>query len=44
MNLRLKNVKKNKIWVDKDIEFYNRSMKSLLDDNILEMCSSSNKK
>ena len=31
------NRKRNKIWVDKGSEFYNRSMKSWLQDNILEM-------
>ena len=31
--------KPNKIWVDKGIEFYNRSMKSYLKGNGIEMCS-----
>ena len=29
----------NKIWADKGIEFYNRSMKTWLQDNDREMCS-----
>ena len=33
------NLKPNKIWVDKESEFYNRSMKSGLQDNDIEMCS-----
>ena len=33
------NRKPNKIWVDKGREFYNRSMKSWLQDNNLEMYS-----
>ena len=32
--------KPNKIWVDKDIEFYNRSVKSFLQNNDIEMYSS----
>ena len=31
------NRKQNKIWVDKDSEFYNRSMKSWLEKNEIEM-------
>ena len=31
--------KPNKIWVDKGSEFYNRSMKSGLQDNNIEMCT-----
>ena len=31
--------KPNKIWVYKVSEFYNRSMKSLLENNATEMCS-----
>ena len=31
--------KPNKIWVDKDSEFYNRSMKSLLQDNIIDIAA-----
>ena len=31
--------KPNKIWVDKDSEFYNRSMKSFLQNNNLEIYS-----
>ena len=30
--------KTNKIWVDKSSEFYNRLMKSLLQNNDIEMC------
>ena len=31
------NLKPNKIWVDKGNEFYNRSMKSWLEKNAIEM-------
>ena len=31
------NCKPNEIWVDKDSEFYNKSMKSWLQDNTTEM-------
>ena len=31
--------KPNKIWVDKSSGFYNRSMKSKLEKNDIEMCS-----
>ena len=34
--------KKNKIWVDKGSEFYNRSMKSWLEKNNIEMYSTHN--
>ena len=34
--------KPNKIWVDKGSEFYNRSMKSLLEKNDIEMYSTHN--
>ena len=34
--------KPNKIWVDKGIEFYNRSMKSFLQNNNIEMYSTHN--
>ena len=34
--------KPNKIWVDKGSEFYNRSMKSLLQDNDIVMYSTHN--
>ena len=34
--------KPNKIWVDKGGEFYNRSMKSWLEKNDIEMCSTHN--
>ena len=35
--------KPKKIWLDKGVEFYNISMKSLLQDNDIEMCSTRNK-
>ena len=34
--------KPNKVWVDKGSELYNRSMKSWLQDNNIEMYSSHN--
>ena len=34
--------KPNKIWVDTDTEFYNRSMKSFLQNNSIEMYSAHN--
>ena len=34
--------KPNKIWVDKGSEFYNRSMKSFLQNNIIKMYSTYN--
>ena len=37
------NRKPNKIWVDKGSQFYNRSMKSWLQDNNIEMYSTHNK-
>ena len=37
-----KNCKPNKIWVDKGTEFYNRSMKSWLEKNAIEMYSTYN--
>ena len=36
------NRKPKKIWVDKDREFYNRSMKPWLEKNAIEMCSTHN--
>ena len=36
------NCKPNEIWVDKDSEFYNKSMKSWLQDNTTEMFSTHN--
>ena len=36
------NRKPNEIWVDKDSEFYNRSMKSFLQNNDIEMYSTHN--
>ena len=33
----------NKVWLDKDGEFYNRSMESWLEDNDSEMYSTHNK-
>ena len=35
--------KPNKIWIDKDIKFYNRSMKSWLQDNNIKIYSTHNK-
>ena len=40
--LKESNRKINKIWVDKGIQFYNRSMKSWLEKNDIEMYSTSN--
>ena len=40
--LKESNRKPNKIWVDKDSEFYNKSMKSWLEKNDIEMCSTNN--
>ena len=34
--------KPKKIWVDKDSEFYDKSMRSWLQENIIEMCSTHN--
>ena len=39
MVLNESNCKPNKIWVNKGGEFYNRSMKSWLQDNNIEMYS-----
>ena len=36
------NFEPNKIWVDEGSEFYNRSMKSWLRDNDIEICSTHN--
>ena len=41
-NLDESNRKPNKIWVDKGIEFYNRSMKSWLEKNDMEIYSAHN--
>ena len=38
------NGKLNKIWIDKSSEFYNRSMKSWLEKNVTEMCSTHNER
>ena len=38
-NFKKFNRKSNKIWADKGREFYKRSMKSWLQDNIIEMYS-----
>ena len=38
-NLDESNGKPNKVWVDKGSEFYNRSMKSFLQNNYIEMHS-----
>ena len=40
--LKKSNRKPNKIWVDKDGKFYNRSMKSWLEKNDIEMYSTHN--
>ena len=40
--LKESNRKPNKIWVDKGSEFYNKSMKSWLEKNDIEMCSTNN--
>ena len=40
--LKVSNRKPNKIWVDKGSEFYNRSMKSWLEKNAIEMYSTHN--
>ena len=42
-NLKESNRKPNKIWVDKGSKFYNRSMKSWLEKNAIEMYSTHNK-
>ena len=41
-NLKESNRKSNKIWVDKDSEFYNKSMKSWLEKNDIEIYSAHN--
>ena len=41
-NLKESNRKPNKIWVDKDSEFYNTSMKLWLEKNNIEMYSTQN--
>ena len=38
------NCKPKKIWVDRGSEFYNRSMKSWLQHNTIEMYSTNNKR
>ena len=40
--LKESNRKPNKIWVDKSLEFYNRSMKSWLEKNAIGMHSAHN--
>ena len=40
--LKESNRKTNKIWVDKGSEFYNRSMKSWIEKNNIEMYSTHN--
>ena len=42
MLLKESNCKPNKIWVDKGSKFYNRSMKSWLEKNAMEMYSAYN--
>ena len=41
-NLNESNHKPNKIWVDKGNEFYNKSIKSWLEEYAAEMCSTHN--
>ena len=41
-SLNESNLKPNTIWVDKGSEFYNRSMKSFLQNNNIEMYSTHN--
>ena len=41
--LSVSNRKANKIWVDKDCQFYNRSINSWLEKNAIEMYSTHNK-
>ena len=41
--LKESNRKRNKIWVDKGLEFYNRSMKSWLEKNAIGMHSTHTK-
>ena len=43
-NLKESNHKPNKIWVAKGSEFYNRSMKSFLQNNDFEMYSTDNER
>ena len=43
-NLKESNRKPNKIWVDKGSEFYNRSMKSWLEKNAIELHSTHNER
>ena len=43
-NLDESNCKLNKIWAGKSTEFYNRSMKSFLQNNYIEMYSTYNEK
>ena len=40
--LKESNQKPNKMWVDKDSEFYNKSMKSWLEKSDIEMYSTNN--
>ena len=42
--LKESNRKPNKIWADNGIEYYHTSMKSLLQDNNIEMYSTHNEK
>ena len=41
-NLKESNRKPSKIWVDKGGDFYNRSIKSLLEKKVIEMYSTHN--
>ena len=43
-NLDKSNWNPNKIWVDKGSEFYNKSMKSWLEKNAIEMYSTHNER
>ena len=38
----IKKSKPNKIWVDQDIEFYNKTLKKFLDHNGIKMYSAHN--
>ena len=44
LQLKESNCNPNKIWVDKGSEFYNKSMKSWLEKNAIEMYSTPNER
>ena len=44
LQLKESNCNPNKIWVDKGSEFYNKSMKSWLEKNAIEMYSTHNER